>query len=223
LDEDVSQLEPRSSFQKWTQIVDRKSKQWTPDECEIGTVLQLVYWKFIDIWRQRDAALQSNRLKNLLLANVSHEVRTPLNAIINYLEIALEQPMDAELRGAISQAHQSSKSLIFIINDLLDLTRIEAGKMLFRAEPFSLMSTVRDAAKMFEMDATRKKVNFEIVQIGDIPEQVIGDSSKIRQIVVNLCCNALKFTTVGYVNLFCKAVENTGSHVTIEIAVEDTG
>lgn len=69
----TQQLEPRSSFQKWTQVVDRRSKMWTDDECEVGTVLQLVYWKFIEIWRQRDEAVQSNRLKNLLLANVSHE------------------------------------------------------------------------------------------------------------------------------------------------------
>ena len=117
--DDISQLEPRSSFQKWTQVVSRRSKIWTQDEFEVAAVLQLVYWKFIDIWRQRDAAVQSNRLKNLLLANVSHEVRTPLNAIINYLEIALETNMSPELRSAIMQAHRSSKSLIFIINDLL--------------------------------------------------------------------------------------------------------
>ena len=89
----------------------------TADEFEVAAVLQLVYWKFIEIWRQRDQAVQSNRLKNLLLANVSHEVRTPLNAIINYLEMALEQPLYNELQTAIKQAHSSSKSLIFIIND----------------------------------------------------------------------------------------------------------
>lgn len=76
--DDTQQLEPRSSFKKWTQVVDRRSRVWTDDECEVGTVLQLVYWKFIEIWRQRDEAVQSNRLKNLLLANVSHEGNTHL-------------------------------------------------------------------------------------------------------------------------------------------------
>ena len=96
-----------------------RSKAWTDDEFEVAAVLQLVYWKFIDIWRQRDAAVQSNRLKNLLLANVSHEVRTPLNAIINFLEMALENPLSEELKQSLTQAHSASKSLIFIINDLL--------------------------------------------------------------------------------------------------------
>ena len=112
-------LTPRSSFDKWVQLVSGRSKAWTDDEFEVAAVLQLVYWKFIDIWRQRDAAVQSNRLKNLLLANVSHEVRTPLNAIINFLEMALENPLSEELKQSLTQAHSASKSLIFIINDLL--------------------------------------------------------------------------------------------------------
>ena len=95
---------------------------------EVAAIVQLVYWRYIDIWRQRDAAVKSNKLKNLLLANVSHEgkitlnnliVRTPLNAIINYLEIALETDLNDSARDAVSIALGSSKSLIFIINDLL--------------------------------------------------------------------------------------------------------
>jgi signal transduction histidine kinase len=197
--------------------------KFEPLELEIASILQLVYWKFIDIWRQRDAAIQSNRLKNVLLANVSHEVRTPLNSIINYLEMALEQPMDNDLREALGQSHQSSKALIFIINDLLDLTRIEAGRMLFRKEPFELKKTIKDAAKMFEIDAKRKNILFDVVFNGDFPELIIGDNSKIRQIVINLCCNSFKFTVTGSVILSCTVLNRTPTDISLEISVKDTG
>lgn len=82
----------------------------------------MITGKFIEVWRQKEAALQNSRLTRLLLANSAHEVRTPLNAIINYLEIALEGSLDQETRDNLARSHSASKSLIYVINDLLDLT-----------------------------------------------------------------------------------------------------
>jgi signal transduction histidine kinase len=110
------------------------------------------------------------------------QVRTPLNAIINYLEIALESDLNDSTKEAISVALGSSKSLIFIINDLLDLTRIEAGKMLFREEPFNLKETIVEAVEMFRADASRKNIDFILIISEEIPETVIGDCNKLRQV-----------------------------------------
>lgn len=133
-------LEPRKSFQVWHETVLGKCREWSEEQIETAAVLCLVYGttplnsrlyrgangnssgKFIEVWRQKEAALQNSRLTRLLLANSAHEVRTPLNAIINYLEIALEGSLDQETRDNLARSHSASKSLIYVINDLLDLT-----------------------------------------------------------------------------------------------------
>ncbi|KAH6645722.1 GAF domain-like protein [Truncatella angustata] len=121
-------LEPRTSFQVWSQTVVGKCREWSEEHKETATVLCLVYGKFVEVWRQNEAVLQNSRLLRLLLADSVHEVRTPLNAIINYLEIALEGNLDPKTRDNLAEAHSASKSLIYAVNDLLNLTRIEERK-----------------------------------------------------------------------------------------------
>jgi light-regulated signal transduction histidine kinase (bacteriophytochrome) len=112
-------LEPRVSFKAWSQTVAGRSRAWTDEQLETAGVLALVYGKFIEVWRQKETALQSTKLTNLLLSNASHEVRTPLNHIINYLELALNGPLDLDTRDNLQRSHNASKSLLFTINDLL--------------------------------------------------------------------------------------------------------
>ena len=100
----------------------------------------------------------------MLLANSAHEVRTPLNAIINYLEIALEGALDQETRDNLSKSHSASKSLIYVINDLLDLTNTEEGQALIKDEVFDLLATIREATDSFKGDAKRKGLAYEIVE-----------------------------------------------------------
>ncbi|CRK17687.1 hypothetical protein BN1708_017608, partial [Verticillium longisporum] len=102
-------LEPRKSFKTWHETVVGKCRDWTEEQVETAAVLCLVYGKFIEVWRQKEAALQSSKLTKLLLANSAHEVRTPLNAIINYLEIALEGSLDQETRDNLAKSHSASK------------------------------------------------------------------------------------------------------------------
>jgi light-regulated signal transduction histidine kinase (bacteriophytochrome) len=109
-------LEPRKSFKTWTETIVGRCRDWTDEEIETASVLCLVYGKFIDVWRQKEAALQNSQLTKLLLANSAHEVRTPLNAIINYLEIALEGHLDQDTRDNLSRSHSASKSLVYVIN-----------------------------------------------------------------------------------------------------------
>ena len=216
-------LEPRKSFKTWSETVMGTCRSWTATEVETAGVLCLVYGKFIEVWRQKEAALQNTQLTQLLLANSAHEVRTPLNAIINYLEIALEGSLDSETRENLSKSHSASKSLIYVINDLLDLTKTEEGQNLIKDDVFDLPATIREAADMFAGDAKRKNLLYEVVQNEGLPQFVIGDQRRVRQAISNITANAVQHTTQGSIRIDSWLIEATEGHVSIEISVQDTG
>jgi light-regulated signal transduction histidine kinase (bacteriophytochrome) len=192
-------LEPRKSFQTWRETVLDQSREWTESDVETAAVLCLVYGKFIKVWRQKEAAMENSQLTRLLLANSAHEVRTPLNAVINYLEIALEGSLDAETRDNLTKSYSASKSLIYVINDLLDLTNTEKGQKLIKDEIFDLPVTFREATDMFEGEAKRKKIDYKVVAHPGLPSAVIGDQRRVRQVFTNLISNAVRHTTAGSV------------------------
>lgn len=216
-------LEPRKSFKTWSETVIGKCREWTEEEIETAAVLCLVYGKFIQVWRQKEQALQNTQLTKLLLANSAHEVRTPLNAIINYLEIALEGSLDQETRDNLAKSHSASKSLIYVINDLLDLTKTEESKNLVLDEVFELRSTFREAVDMFQGDAKRKQIRFDVVEPSDLPEKVIGDARRVRQAISNVTANAIEATTTGGVKVELGVVSQADFDIEVEIIVEDTG
>ena len=217
-------LEPRKSFKTWRETVVGQSREWTEEEVETAAVLCLVYGKFIEVWRQKEAALQSSQLTRLLLANSAHEVRTPLNAIINYLEIALEGSLDHETRENLSKSHSASKSLIYVINDLLDLTKTEEGGALIKGESFELTATLKEATDLFTGDAKRKNISYEVIEHPGLPNKVIGDQRRVRQAISNITANAIQNTTEGTikVEMYVAAVPSS-DRVDIEVAVTDTG
>lgn len=216
-------LEPRKSFRSWSETVLGKCKEWTEEQIETAAVLCLVYGKFIEVWREKEAALQNSQLTRLLLSNSAHEVRTPLNAIINYLEIALEGSLDSETRENLSKSHSASKSLIYVINDLLDLTKTEEGNDLIKDEIFDLPATVREAANIFTGDAKRKQIEFQVAESPGIPQLVIGDQRRIRQAISNVIANAIQHTDKGGVKVDLWLAESGEEHAEIDIAVQDTG
>lgn len=216
-------LEPRKSFKTWTEVVVGKCREWTENQVETAAVLCLVYGKFVQVWRQKEAALQSSKLTRLLLANQAHEVRTPLNAIINYLEIAMEGTLDQETRDSLAKSHSASKSLIYVINDLLDLTKTEEGQILVETDIFDLPATVTEATDFFKNDAKRKSLEYEVVQHPGVPQFVYGDQRRVRQAVSNITANAIQHTTTGSVRVDFFVAERVEKGVLIEIAVEDTG
>jgi light-regulated signal transduction histidine kinase (bacteriophytochrome) len=216
-------LEPRKSFKSWSETVVGKCREWTEEEIETAAVLCLVYGKFIEVWRQKEAALQSSQLTRLLLANSAHEVRTPLNAIINYLEIALEGAIDQETRDNLVKSHSASKSLIYVINDLLDLTKTEEGGELIKSEVFDLKATLREATDMFTGDTRRKNLAYEVVEHPGVPRHVIGDQRKIRQAISNIVANAIQNTNNGGIKIEMYVTAWQKDHVDIEVVCEDTG
>ncbi|KAK4920486.1 hypothetical protein LTR66_016725 [Elasticomyces elasticus] len=202
-----------------------RCRDWTEEEIETANILCLVYGKFIDVWRQKEAALQNSQLTKLLLANSAHEVRTPLNAIINYLEIALEGSLDQDTRDNLAKSHSASKSLVYVINDLLDLTKTEEHKNLIKEESFDLHHTLREASDPFKGDAKRKGIEYSVYIDEAIPQEVIGDHRRVRQIVSNLIANAIQHTVAGGVNVDAHNVieDSASDRCEMEICVEDSG
>ncbi|KAF8505369.1 phytochrome-like protein [Hysterangium stoloniferum] len=219
-------LEPRKSFKMWSEKIIGRCRMWTEEQLETAGVLALVYGKFIEIWRQ-ETALQTTQLTSLLLSNASHEVRTPLNHIINYLELALNGPLDGETRENLTRSHAASKSLLFTINDLLDLTKLESGGETAFNEPFDLHANVDEATCPYRAEAGRKGIKFD-VNTTDSPPFVIGDAKKVRTVLGNLVANAVKYTTAGRVYLECRNFPEpvglrTSQQTVVEFVVTDTG
>ncbi|QSZ35902.1 hypothetical protein DSL72_007024 [Monilinia vaccinii-corymbosi] len=205
-------LEPRKSFKTWHEIVIGKCREWTEEQVETAAV-----------WRQKEAALQNSQLTRLLLANSAHEVRTPLNAIINYLEIALEGALDQDTRENLSNSYSASKSLIYVINDLLDLTKTEEGLDLIKDEIFDLPAAVREATDLFNGDVKRKGIEYTVTEHPGVPQFVHGDQRRVRQAVSNITANAVQHTSSGFVHVDIWLQEIINNRVNVEIIVEDSG
>jgi hypothetical protein len=167
--------------------------------------------------------MESSKLTQLLLSNSAHEVRTPLNAIINYLEIALEGTIDQETRDNLDRSHSASKSLIYVINDLLDLTKAEEGQDLINDEIFDLLETMREVTNTFKSDANRKGLQYKVIEHSGLPRLVYGDQRCIRQAISNIIANAIDNTTAGWVRVEVWLEGALDGRATIEVSVEDTG
>lgn len=183
----------------------------------------MVTGKFIEVWRQKEAALENSKLTRLLLANSAHEVRTPLNAIINYLEIALEGSLDQETRENLARSHSASKSLIYVINDLLDLTKAEEGQNLIKDEVFDLPACINEATEPFHMDAKRKGIEYHVTKHPGLPQYVHGDGRRVRQALANITANAVAHTHNGSVHVEMFVSEARDGMAFVDFVVSDSG
>ncbi|KAL8728083.1 MAG: hypothetical protein Q9166_005608 [cf. Caloplaca sp. 2 TL-2023] len=216
-------LEPRKSFKTWSETVIGKCNEWTEEQIETAAVLCLVYGKFIEVWRQKEQAVHNTQLTRLLLANSAHEVRTPLNAIINYLEIALEGTIDQDTRDNLAKSHSASKSLIYVINDLLDLTKTEEGQNLIKDDVFEFPAAVKEATDAFLGDAKRKHIKYFVIENEGLPHKIVGDQRRVRQAISNVVANAIQHTSSGSVTVETWLAARTENRVDIDVVVQDTG
>ncbi|GGM94323.1 hypothetical protein GCM10010967_29450 [Dyadobacter beijingensis] len=162
-------------------------------------------------------------VKENFLANMSHEIRTPLNAILGYTHLLQKKKLDEDTRLHISTVQQSGETLLAIVNDILDLSKIESGMMRIERVPFNPEALVHSVATMFHHRSEEKQVPLVVTFETAIPETISGDPTRLTQILVNLISNAFKFTEKGEVRLRVTAANTAEGHVDITYAVSDTG
>lgn len=181
-----------------------------------------VQQRTVDLELARNAAEAANKAKSVFLANMSHELRTPLNAILGFSSLMYRNtPSDTEQHENLEIINRSGEHLLNLINDVLEMAKIEAGRMQLEVAPFDLGSMVRDLIEMMQLRCQEKGLQLLLDQSSDFPRYIKGDESRLRQILLNLLSNAVKFTHEGGVTVRLGVRENDRQHLLIE--VQDTG
>lgn len=170
----------------------------------------------------KNAAESANRAKSVFLANMSHEIRTPMNAIIGFSEILINQLDDETHKSYLNSINSSGRTLLSLINDILDLSKIEAGRMTLRKDIISVKQIFSELTQIFKTDAEQKGLNLFLEVDNSVPDLVEMDELRIKQVLINLVNNALKFTKQGYIKIRAEA-RQSNQLIDLFLSVEDTG
>jgi signal transduction histidine kinase len=214
--------------EKWS--MDQQSRQWQQElqqkvaertrELEVSNRQLQQQTQRANILAEEAHA--ANKIKSAFLANMSHEIRTPMNSIIGFSSLLLEGESRPEQREYIELIQRSGRLLLSIINDILDFSKIEAGEMKLEIIECSLEDIIFEVKSMLSLKAEQKGLEFRVIQCNPLPEYIYSDPLRVRQCLINLLNNAIKFTSEGYIHLTVQRAELNG-HPYIQFDVEDTG
>jgi PAS domain S-box-containing protein len=171
----------------------------------------------------KEAAERAAKVRSDFLSSMSHEIRTPMNAIVGLSHLAMKTDLTAQQHDYLSKITSSSRALLGIINDILDLSKIEAQRLTITATNFSVGKLMKEVADMFIFEAEEKGLRLSFKMSPDIPDRLMGDPLRIRQILINLIGNAIKFTQKGSVAVFVEKTDSEDSRVHLKFSVADTG
>ena len=198
----------------------------------VGFIILLIaggLWSRIRLVRRANARLQelkeraenSEQFEKRFLANMSHEIRTPMNAVLGMTNLTLDTGVNEKQEGYLNAIKRSSESLLVIINDILDLSKLEAGKMDINAEPFELRDLTKEIYESMRYRAEDKSLSFKVVVDENVPQFIVGDRARINQVLINLAGNAIKFTEKGRVEI--NVAHHRDPEECVEFRVKDTG
>ena len=207
-----------------TPIVDRKYMENSATFLHtVGNIISHIAYKKYHIQLASSEIEREANMKSDFLANMSHEIRTPMNAVIGMAEMALREEMSPTARDYINQIKTAGNSLLKIINDILDFSKIHAGKMDFNMAEYEPLSIIHDVTNIIMTRIGDKDLTLVIDYDPNIPTRLIGDSIRIKQVIMNLANNAVKFTPNGYVKVNIEFEQRADDMITLKVAVKDTG
>ena len=172
---------------------------------------------------ERDRTAAAARVKGDFLANMSHEIRTPINAVMGFANLCLQLELPLRVRDYVSKISISAESLLGIVNDVLDVSKMEAGKLEMECIAFDFGEVLERVSNLFKQKAAEKGVELAIGSAPQVPERLLGDPFRLAQVLINLMSNALKFTDTGSISLLVEALASEDDTVTLSFAVRDTG
>jgi signal transduction histidine kinase len=176
-----------------------------------------------EIEEAKKAAETANRLKTEFLTNISHELRTPINGVLGMTELLLDTTLNQEQRDYASIVRDSAQSLTGVIDDILDFSRLEAGKLALEKGTFDLQALIQEATKQAQSQAAMKGLTLDIISLQHLPRFVVGDGTRIRQVLRILLDNAVKFTETGSIRVIAECLDDCERDATVKVSIEDTG